>query len=358
MRRMGLSGLARRYVAAWGVELVMTLVLVLVGAAVFVGSFSAAGIVADVFTVACLVLLLARPVPGTVAMVVAVAVLAGVPVEDQGVGTLVPLVAAAHLVALRRRRLAVVVSVAGWLCGLWASRRAAGAAAWAGALGLWTGLFLAAWFAGWVGVSRRREVADRLVRALEQQRLQVAGELHDNVAHELSLIVMRANQGSLQPQDAAKELAFIAETGARANGYLRNLMVLLRPGEPVRPVDLGAALRRAEHDLTAAGLKVSVEMDGEPGSVPQPVSDAVARVVKEAVNNMVRHAARDRPAAVMVAVMPGRVMLGFTNGCVPHQGRGHGLGLMGMRERVEAVGGSFQAGSSDGVWRVLVSASW
>ncbi|WP_420174893.1 sensor histidine kinase [Luteococcus sp. OSA5] len=277
--------------------------------------------------------------------------------QDLGVGIYLPLVMVAQLVA--RNCYGWARGLTMWCCllNLWMCRRATSVTDWAAAFVLWFVLYMAAWAAGRVA-SRRREIAAKELRhALERQRLQVAGELHDNVAHDLSLIVMRARHAQLHPEEAARELGFIVERASQANGYLRNLMLLLKPGQPVRPLDLMDALRRAESDLRVAGMSATVTIQGYVSQVPQPVSDVVARVTKEAVNNMVRHASTEAPCAVLVNVTEDDVQLGFTN--TPDScDEGVGLGLTGMRERVEALGGRFDAGPVEGTWMVRASIPW
>lgn len=274
-----------------------------------------------------------------------------------GVGIYLPLVLVAHLVSRGFVRWAMVTLVWCWAWGMWMSRRATTPGQWALSAAVWAVLYGAAWSAGGFAARRQSLSASELRHALERQRIQVAGELHDNVAHDLSLIVMRARHAQLHPEESARELAFIVERASQANGYLRNLMLLLKPGQPVRPLDLMDALRRAESDLRAAGMSATVTVQGDVSQVPQPVSDAVARVTKEAVNNMVRHASTAAPCAVLVNVTEEEVQLGFTNTPDSHD-EGVGLGLTGMRERVETLGGRFDAGPVEGTWMVRASIPW
>lgn len=355
---MGMSGRWARW-ESWVVHspgVVALAMVAVVDGGVLWASQSWVAVVVDALVLAGALLVVLGHDGGLVVLLAGLGLGTGLPAAHVGLGVYAPLVVVMHLVWGQRWRPAGGVTLAGVAAGLWSSRRAGTTGQWHAAVALWAVLFVAAWLVGWMA-SRRRVVAQhQLAVALEDQRRQIVGELHDNVAHDLSVIVMRSHHARLEPGRAGQDLEFIGQTAARANRYLRNLMDLMQPAELVRPLRLSEMLRAGEQQLVDAGRAVSVTSEGDLGLVPQPVADGVARVLKEAVNNMVRHASGDQPCLVVLSVMPGRVSMGLTNGCAGPVGSG--LGLTGMRQRVEALGGTFHAGPSDGSWMVRVTIPW
>ena len=196
----------------------------------------------------------------------------------------------------------------------------------------------------------RREEARR--RASEE-RLRIARELHDVVAHNISLINVQAGVAlhliDQQPDQARSALAAIKEASKEALGELRSVLEVLRQSEgedaPRTPAlgldDLEGLVTRAR----SAGLDVRVEVEGERHAVPQGIDLAAYRIVQEALTNVVRHAG---PAAATVRLNYGDSELTVqveddgTGGSAGGSVSG-GNGIPGMRERVSSLGGAFEA---------------
>ncbi|MET8263935.1 sensor histidine kinase [Micromonospora arida] len=223
-----------------------------------------------------------------------------------------------------------------------------------------------AWMIGWQ-IRERRALAtrqsDQLVRqAATEERLRVARELHDVVAHTLSLIVVKAavanHVAEADPREAGAALRVIEETGRTALTDVRRVLGVLREDSPYAPTpgldELPLLARQAA--IGGVDVQLDVRRDEPTGAVPQSVGLAVYRIVQEAVTNVVKHAA---PAAcrATVTVLPDEVRVEVTDdGRRPVLLGGEGHGLIGMRERVALHGGEFRAGPrSDGGFAVTAS---
>ncbi|WP_244311870.1 sensor histidine kinase [Micromonospora taraxaci] len=223
-----------------------------------------------------------------------------------------------------------------------------------------------AWVIGWLVRERRALAArqsDHLVRqATAEERLRVARELHDVVAHTLSLIVVKAavanHVAEADPREAGAALRVIEETGRNALADVRRVLGVLREDTSYAPApgldELPALARQAA--IGGVDVRLDVRREAPGGVVPESVGLAVYRIVQEAVTNVVKHAA---PAACQatVTVTPGEVRVEVTDdGRRPVLTGGEGHGLIGMRERVTLHGGEFSAGPrSDGGFAVTAS---
>ncbi|MEU7868273.1 sensor histidine kinase [Dactylosporangium sp. NPDC049140] len=208
------------------------------------------------------------------------------------------------------------------------------------------------------------------LRRVTEERLRIARDLHDAVGHHLALITVQAGVAThlldSQPARAREALTHVRRAGRTALEELRDTIGLLRrPGEPALPVDplpglAGLPELLATH--TAAGQPVTtttgVAGDDDVGSVPAPVDLTAYRVIQEALTNACKHAPgaavvvdlRYEPAALRIRIDNGPAPPPSTEGAVVP-----GLGLLGMRERVVALGGSLAAGPRpDGGYRVEV----
>ncbi|GAA3040673.1 sensor histidine kinase [Streptosporangium longisporum] len=216
-----------------------------------------------------------------------------------------------------------------------------------------------AWIAGRAVRERRAHAArsaEQLAgRAVAEERLRIARELHDVVAHSMSLIAVKAgianHVAAARPEEAADALRVIETTSRSALTEMRRLLGVLRSDLDAAPdllpspglADLTALAGRAE----TAGVRVELEVRAR--GLPEGVELSVYRIVQEALTNVVRHAA---PARCRVSVTTSRGEAGDEvaievvddgpGGPVPPAGPGHGL--IGMRERVAVYGGSFTAG--------------
>ena len=209
--------------------------------------------------------------------------------------------------------------------------------------------------------ARAAEVeASRVAReheAVLAERRRLARELHDVVAHTVSIMVVQAGGARRtlhrDPPAALEALAAVEATGRGALVELRRLLGLLRPeGEtaPHAPQPGMAALNDLIARARAAGLPVELNVEGEPGPLPAGVDLAAYRVVQEALTNTLQHAGPDR-ARVHVRWEPDNLVLVVDDS---GQGPGNapagsvGQGLVGMRERVAMCGGDLETGRRRG----------
>ena len=198
-------------------------------------------------------------------------------------------------------------------------------------------------------------------RALSDERLRIARELHDVVAHSMSLIAVQAgvanHVAAEHPEEAQRALASIEETSRGALREMRALLGVLREEDaPAAEQRSGAAPAPGLADLaelaartTEAGVRVGLEVSGERPELSTGLELAAYRVVQEALTNVVKHAATDH-CQVVVGYSPDGLALEVSDegaGAVgPAPTGGHGL--VGMRERVAMYGGEFRAGPAPG----------
>ena len=199
----------------------------------------------------------------------------------------------------------------------------------------------------------RDEVARR--RAVEE-RLRIARELHDSLTHSISVIQVQAGVAEHLARKRGEEvppaLAAIKEAGADAARELRATLSVLRRTEDVDGSGLGQ-LENLVARARAAGLPVTVTVSGAERPLPPEVDQAAYRIVQEALTNVSRHAGqahtsvrlRYSPEALTVQVDDEGRDRG-SSGSDGHTA-GPGLGLLGMRERVSALGGRLHAGPRD-----------
>jgi signal transduction histidine kinase len=233
------------------------------------------------------------------------------------------------------------------------------AAAAAGAAGAFAVPFLAGGWAAGVFVRRRRSYASWLraqeaARAVADERLRIARELHDTVAHAIATITVQSGTAlhilDTRPDQAREALQAIRTTGQAALAELRATVGVLREqDEGVAPADRTAGLDRLPALLAAvraAGLAVAVETDGAPPPVPSTVDHAGYRILQEALTNVLRHAGPQATATVHIGYRPDELCLEILDTGTGTAGGvgGGGHGLAGMRERAAALGGSIQAG--------------
>jgi signal transduction histidine kinase len=249
---------------------------------------------------------------------------------------------------------------AGCVAALVAALAATGGSLWSATGAVAYGVLMTApgWLIGWT-VRERRALAARqseqLTRqAVAEERLRIARELHDIVAHTMSLIVVKAAVGNhvadASPQEARDALRVIEATGRGALLEMRRALGMLRDETPYAPApglaDLGALAGQASHG--EVDVRMEVTGPAPPEAVPESVGLAVYRIVQEALTNVVKHAA---PATCRVAVTigPADVRVDVTDdGRRSARVAGAGHGLIGMRERVASHGGEFSAGPCDG----------
>jgi len=209
--------------------------------------------------------------------------------------------------------------------------------------------------------ARMREEEAR--RRAGEERLRIARELHDALGHHLSLISLQSgvalHLNQELPEQASSALAAIKQASKEALAELRSVLDILRQeGEPAArtPTWTLARLEDLVSQAAAAGLVVHTETDGEVRRLPFAVDVAAFRIVQEALTNVTRHAG---PASATVQVSYGdgelTVQVDDDGRGPPPQGGapgggapGGGQGIVGMRERVAALGGELQAGPRPG----------
>jgi signal transduction histidine kinase len=212
------------------------------------------------------------------------------------------------------------------------------------------------------GRARQVSAAERARRALLEERTRIARELHDVVAHHMSVIAVQAEAAPYRVTDAPEELtksfATIRANALSALTELRLVLGVLREETPAAEADPQPTLERL-HELVAnvrgAGLSVTAEVHGTQRPLPPGVELSAYRILQEALSNVVRHA----PGADVqldVRYGPDALELRVVNG--PPHGKpagppGPGHGLMGMRERVAMLEGKLTAEARpDGGWEV------
>jgi signal transduction histidine kinase len=238
---------------------------------------------------------------------------------------------------------------------------------------------VAAWFVGdsvrarrtyVVGLSRQAEERQR--RELEsaqsmvaEERLQIARELHDIVAHSLSVIAIQSGVGGhvldLQPEEARKALAAVESTSRSALVELRRVLEVLRrddPGEPsLLPTPGLADIEGLLDQCRATGLVVAYRLVGHRPAVSPSLDLSMYRIVQEALTNVTKHAGTAEAtveiifeeAAVLINVLDEGAL--HRNGAVLSPDQGGGTphhGIIGMRERAVMFGGSLRAGPRAG----------
>ncbi|MDX3194928.1 sensor histidine kinase [Streptomyces sp. MN03-5084-2B] len=228
--------------------------------------------------------------------------------------------------------------------------------------------FIVVWLTAVIGVgtavryqvdalaARREQAAEHRHRLAEQERLRIAREVHDVVAHSLAMINVQAGVAAhvadRRPEQAKEALLNIKAASASALKDLRATLAVLRSGEDKAPAPSLAQAGELLAHARDAGLTVDVH--GEPGDLPAPVDAAAYRILQESLTNVVRHA--DQPERVDVRFE--RRAGAFTMK-VRDDGRGTtqpapGHGLRGMGERAAALGGRCSAGPVDGGFEVCV----
>ena len=198
--------------------------------------------------------------------------------------------------------------------------------------------------------ARREQAEERTRRLAEEERLRIAREVHDVVAHSLAMINVQAGVGAhvadRRPEEAKQALLAIKEASRTALADLRATLAVLRSGEGRAPAPSLRRLADLTGVTTAAGLPVRVE--GEPGELPAPVDSAAYRIVQESLTNAVRHARDATAVTVRFARSDGSVEVVVRDDGSGSVEPGSGNGLRGMRERAEALGGTLTAGAAAG----------
>jgi signal transduction histidine kinase len=334
--------------------------------------------------VACLALAWRHRAPVTVLVVSAAAVslysLLGYVNGSALIAPVLALYAVAAAVSFRRAVIAAVATLA-VLLTVTAANNPFGHIS-GGGFDLIPGMVVAAFFAG-IAVANRRAYAasiqDRAEqdarRRVDEERLRIARELHDVVAHTMATINVQAGVAahvlSTRPEAAAESLQAIKAASKEGLRELRAILNVLRQADeadPTQPVPRIAQLETLIAGTRQAGLATTLTVTGEPIPLPAAVDLAAYRIVQESLTNAIRHAG-PAAAAISLSYHDGELRIDVTdtgrgqladgaakNGAAARDeaaaGDG-GHGLAGMRERAAAVGGTVESGPGPGGgWRV------
>ncbi|KQV63334.1 hypothetical protein ASC64_17200 [Nocardioides sp. Root122] len=259
-----------------------------------------------------------------------------------------------------------VVAATRWLVGFGAGEITAGNLAPYGVT--ISAIVTAAWALGSAAQSREKYVDSLVARAEQAERMaerevelaardersRIAREMHDVVAHGLSVIVVQADgaryAAAKDPDVAVDTLATISTTGREALTEMRRLLGLLRDGDTgVAPQPGLDDVRHLVDEARAAGARVVADLPQAPTDVADGVGLAAYRIVQEALTNVRKHAGPAATASVRVSVgraVEVEVRDDGRGAAAPSDG--HGLGLVGMRERAAVHGGTLAAGPATG----------
>jgi signal transduction histidine kinase len=200
---------------------------------------------------------------------------------------------------------------------------------------------------------RRARTADRLVEAAAAaaaaERFRIAREVHDLVAHTITVMVVQAEAGEAllasAPDRSAESLRAVQQAGRDALAEMRRTVTALRSGAP--PRHRLEALPALVDTVRSAGLPVTVVTDGMPDTLPAAVEESAYRVVQEGLTNALRHSDRSG-AAVHLAYQDGGMEVSVLDtGHLVRRGFSGGHGLVGLRESVAATGGTVNAGPTE-----------
>jgi signal transduction histidine kinase len=217
-----------------------------------------------------------------------------------------------------------------------------------------------------MGVQAERaaaEQADASQLAAELERARIARELHDIVAHHISVIVVQARGGrrclESSPNDARQSFDAIEALGREALTEMRQLLGVVRDDAQQAPLSPPSSLRQLQpllDQVRSSGQAVALVVEGTPVNLPPGLDLAAYRVVQEGLTNVLKHADhaqanvaihyRDRDIHLEIANTGGRTSTNAASGAAHH-------GLLGMRERVALYGGTLSADSQAGGGFVL-----
>jgi signal transduction histidine kinase len=215
---------------------------------------------------------------------------------------------------------------------------------------------LVAWSIGDYMRSRRRFVAELLDRhrqereqAAEEERLRIARELHDVVAHNVSVMAIQAGAARVSGTSSAEALASIEQSARDTLAELNKLLGVLRKSPqsldlvPQPTLDEVDALLKPARE---AGIQATLKVKGEKRRLTAAVDLSAYRIVQEAITNVLKHANASRVEVLIDYEEDGIALTVSDNGDGPSDGQSTGHGLIGMRERVALFGGKIGTGSS------------
>jgi signal transduction histidine kinase len=206
-----------------------------------------------------------------------------------------------------------------------------------------------------------REIYSEL--SVRYERARIAAELHDIVAHAISVMVVQASAGqrlaALDPELTEEAFAAIGAAAKHAEADMGRLVALLTDGgEQIEDADL-TLVRELVAQAAATGLNVTLRLEGDRSMTPAAAYRNAYLVVREGLTNALRYAS-GAAVRVLVRGQPDGLLVEVVNGPAPSStplaGHGSGRGLRGLRERLDGHGGQLTAGpSADGGWRLVVT---
>jgi len=276
---------------------------------------------------------------------------------DMPYGQLVATYTIAELSGLTWRLITVVTTIVGIAISLVIPKEGPEAYGYTGLV------FVGAWALG-TGVRARRDriglleerthrLAEEQLAATARERSRIARDMHDVLAHSVSMMVLQAEGGAAivraDPERAQAALEAISETGREALVQLRHTLGVLRehdaetPAAPLGIAGIGTLLVRARQ----SGLEATLVERGTPGAPPPHVGVTVYRLVQEALTNVIKHAGAHK-VDVALDWAPAHLRVSVTDDGRGGPVDGGGHGLIGMRERVDTCGGELTAGPGPG----------
>ncbi|HSN44645.1 MAG TPA: hypothetical protein VLR88_11400, partial [Propionibacteriaceae bacterium] len=233
---------------------------------------------------------------------------------------------------------------------------------------VWLALFALAWGFGFTVHSLQRLAEYRAAEAVAAVRREWAIELHDTLKHDL--VRMRMLTQSLSAKGSVdREVVLLDDQVQLASSHLSGLLGVLTDDTDA---SVRATLTRAEPEMTGpsvasslrgerarlerAGFTVHATLDE--GAVPVSASALLARVGREATNNIVRHGDPAGPVTMLLELTGAQAQLVLVNAAAGHDGHGSGLGLATMRDQVLSAGGTFRSEEHDGCWMTDVTLGW
>jgi signal transduction histidine kinase len=234
-----------------------------------------------------------------------------------------------------------------------------------GLLAVFVLLAAGAWALGyWAATSRRRLAESQRLRKVEaelavaQERNRISRELHDIVAHTVTMMVLQAAGAQrvlrADPERAERSLGQVAELGRTAMSELRRMLSLMQttpaspPEQAVTLDDLGELLDR----VRGSGVRVGFSQEGTPRRIDASVALAAYRTVQEALTNTAKHAGPEASAEVRLVWTDDLLVEVVDGGAAQPPATGKelstGRGLLGLRERVSIAGGRLDAARNDG----------
>jgi len=299
-------------------------------------------------------------------------------VSNAGMIWIVPIAAFVNAVLARKRRAAIASLVIGYTVSFWPFGRngsAGHSVTLAIGVAAWLLVLLAA--AELARIRRQRAAAvarssqEQLLRQASEERMRMARDIHDVLAHNISVINVQANTAlhlmDRQPERAREALTSIHEVSRQALAELRSVLGMLRSADDGAPTAPSPGLSQLPDLVTAvqrAGLRVRLSVEGDVWPLPADADVAAYRIVQEALTNASRHSA-SHAASLLVRYEPGglRIQVNDDGPARCERDRppgpvrpGGGNGITGMTERAQALGGTLSAAPApDGGFRV---AAW